>query len=267
MENIAQPAGGTAEIASLKGVPGHPHETIRIVIVDDDDSYRGSLELSLAEEGCAVTGFSNGSTALDHFAAGLTADVILLDWRMPGMNGLEVLRSLRRSGNMTPVIFLTALNADIYEEVALEGGAVDFVDKLRRMSILMRRLRLTAEGARSDPRVESGRGGEILHLGRLELRFDINRASWDGAPIDLTLTEFKIFALLVLRIGEDVSYREIYDVVHGKNFVAGYGDKGYRPNVRTFIKRIRKKLHDVDPDFEHILNRSGVGYRYNWAVG
>src|SRR4051812_30351731 len=146
MENNVQPASGTAEIASLRGIAGHPHDTIRLVIVDDDDSYRDSLELSLVEEGCEVTGFSNGSMMLDHFAAGLTADVILLDWRMPGMNGLEVLRSLRRSGNMTPVIFLTALNEDIYEEVALEGGAVDFVDKMRRMSILMRRLRLIAEG-------------------------------------------------------------------------------------------------------------------------
>ncbi len=94
------------------------------------------------------------------------------------------------------------------------------------------------------------------------MRFDINRASWAGTPIDLTLTEFKIIALLALRTGEDVSYREIYDLVHGKNFVAGYGDEGYRANVRTFIKRIRKKLRDVDSEFEHIHNYAGFGYRW-----
>jgi two-component system, OmpR family, response regulator ChvI len=181
---------------------------------------------------------------------------------MPGMNGLEVLRTLRRSGNTTPVIFLTVLSEDIYEEAALEGGAVDFIDKSRRLSILVKRLRLIAEGARPAPEADGRQAGDVLHLGRLELRFDINRASWAGTPIDLTLTEFKIVALLALRTGEDVSYREIYDLVHGKNFVAGYGDEGYRANVRTFIKRIRKKLRDVDPEFEHIHNYAGFGYRW-----
>jgi two-component system, OmpR family, response regulator ChvI len=102
-----------------------------------------------------------------------------------------------------------------------------------------------------------------LRIGPLELRFDTNRASWDGMPVDLTLTEFKIVALLAQRTGEDVSYREIYDLVHGRNFVAGYGDEGYRPNVRTFIKRIRKKLRAVDPEHEHIQNYAGFGYRYH----
>src|SRR3977135_3889938 len=92
--------------------------------------------------------------------------------------------------------------------------------------------------------------------------FDMNRATWSGAPIDLTLTEFKIIALLALRTGEDVSYREIYDLVHGKNFVAGYGAEGYRANVRTFIKRIRKKFRDVVPELDHIHNYAGFGYRW-----
>ena len=88
------------------------------------------------------------------------------------------------------------------------------------------------------------------------------RARLAGSPIDLTVTEFKIVALLVLRTGEDVAYREIYDLVHGKHFVAGYGEEGYRANVRTFIKRIRKKLRDVDPGCEHIQNYAGFGYRW-----
>jgi len=176
-----------------------------------------------------------------------------------------VLRSLRRAGNTTPVIFLTVLSEDIYEEAALEGGAVDFIDKSRRLSILIKRLRLIAEGSRPASDGNGRQVSDVLHIGHLELRFDINRASWAGTPIDLTLTEFKIVALLALRTGEDVSYREIYDLVHGKNFVAGYGDEGYRANVRTFIKRIRKKLREVDSEFEHIHNYAGFGYR--WLAG
>jgi two-component system response regulator ChvI len=259
LSNVGQSAVSSSLLANTANEKAMPPQ---LVLIDDDDLFRESLGLNLIDEGYDVTSFSNGAAALEHFAAGGIADVVLLDWRMPGMNGLEVLRSLRRAGNTTPVIFLTVLSEDIYEEAALEGGAVDFIDKSRRLSILVKRLRLIAEGARPAPESEGRQSGDVLHLGRLELRFDINRASWSGTPIDLTLTEFKIIALLALRTGEDVSYREIYDLVHGKNFVAGYGDEGYRANVRTFIKRIRKKLRDVDPEFEHIHNYAGFGYRW-----
>jgi two-component system response regulator ChvI len=234
---------------------------LRVVIIDDDDLFREALGLNLIDEGYEVTSFSSDG-ALEYFDAGGTADVVLLDWRVRRVNGIDVLRSLRRAANATPVIFLTVLGEDIDEEAALEGGDTDFIDNVRRLSILMKRRRLSA--APGLPSAARGhRSGEVLRLGRLELRFDINRASWAGMPIDLTLTEFKIVALLAQRTGEDVSYREIYDLVHGRNFVAGYGDEGYRPNVRTFIKRIRKKLRAVDPEHEHIQNYAGFGYRYH----
>src|SRR6266403_2436488 len=156
----------------------------RLVLIDDDDLFRESLGLNLIDEGYDVTSFSNGAAALEHFAAGGTADVLLLDWRMPGMNGLEVLRSLRQAGNTTPAIFLTVLSEDIYEEAALEGGAVDFIEKSRRLSILIKRLRLIAEGSRPMSDGNGRQASDVLHIGRLELRFDINRASWAGTPID-----------------------------------------------------------------------------------
>ena len=240
---------------------------VRIVLVDDDDSFRESLGLNLLDEGFDVQSFASGEPALDYFQRGGTADVVLLDWRMPGMNGLEVLRRLRRAGTTTPVIFLTALSDDIYEEAALEGGAVDFIDKSRRLSILLKRLGLITEGMRPVPEPVATRPpvSDAVSLGRLELRFDINRAAWNSHTLDLTLTEFKIVALLASRVGEDVGYREIYDLVHGKDFVAGYGAEGYRANVRTFIKRIRKKFRDIDSDFDQIHNYAGFGYR--WIAG
>ncbi|MGH7002046.1 MAG: response regulator transcription factor, partial [Stellaceae bacterium] len=252
--------------SSTNGPPVPSLPPIRIVLVDDDDSFRESLGLNLLDEGFAVVNFSSGAPALDYFAQGGAAEVILLDWRMPGMNGLEVLKRLRRAGTTTPVIFLTALSDDIYEEAALEGGAVDFIDKSRRLSLLVKRLNLITEGMRPLPDADLGRPtGDTIRLGPLELRFDINRAAWAGNTLDLTLTEFKIVALLALRSGEDVGYREIYDLVHGKDFMAGYGAEGYRANVRTFIKRIRKKFRDLDSEFDQIHNYAGFGYR--WIAG
>ena len=76
------------------------------------------------------------------------------------------------------------------------------------------------------------------------------------------LTEFAIVHFLVARPGADVTYRQIYDLVRGKDFIAGYGPDGFRSNVRSFIKRIRKKFRDVDPEFDHIENYPGFGYRW-----
>src|SRR5690348_6652276 len=262
MRPQSQPEAGASPTSSpsTKQIPPQ----VRVLLIDDDDEFRESLSLNLMDEGFAVTTFADGPSALEHVAAGDSADVILLDWRMPGMNGLEVLRELRRRGVVTPVIFLTVLSDDIYEEAALAGGAVDFIDKSRRLSILVRRIELITQGQRPLPDPSQQHAPTQLRLGQLELRLDTNRAFWRGSAIDLTLTEFRMLSRLALKAGEDVSYRELYDLVHGKDFQAGSGAEGYRVNVRTFMKRIRKKLRDIDPSFEEIHNYAGFGYR--WIV-
>lgn len=232
-----------------------------LLLVDDDDLFRESLGLNLIDEGYEVTSFDNGRDVLAYLNRGGVADVMLLDWRMPKLTGLEVLRRMRGAGIAIPVIFLTVLSDDIYEEAALEGGAVDFIDKSRRLPILLKRLQLIAEGGRPATEPEAARPPS-LRLGRLALRFDTSRAEWGGQAVDLTLTEFKILTLLAEKAGQDVGYREIYDLVHGKDFIAGHGSEGYRANVRTFIKRIRKKFRDVDPGFDHVENYAGFGYRW-----
>jgi len=232
-----------------------------LLLVDDDDDFRESLGLNLIDEGYQVTSLSNGRDALTYLEDGGAADVVLLDWRMPNLTGLEVLRRLRRAEITIPVIFLTALSDDIYEEAALEGGAVDFIDKSRRLPILLKRLELIAEGTRP-PADSDSQSVTTIRRGPLELRFDASRALWAGRTVDLTLTEFKIVTLLAEKAGQDVGYREIYDLVHGKDFIAGHGAEGYRANVRTFVKRIRKKFRDGDPGFDHIENYAGFGYRW-----
>jgi two-component system response regulator ChvI len=231
-----------------------------VLLVDDDDLFRESLGLNLVDEGYEVTSFDNGQDALAYLSRS-GADVMLLDWRMPNLTGIEVLRRMHSAGIAIPVIFLTVLSDDIYEEAALEGGAVDFIDKSRRLPILLKRLQLIAEGGRSAPEPEPVRAPS-LRLGPLMLSFDTNRATWAGRTVDVTVTEFKILTLLAEKAGEDVGYREIYDLVHGKDFIAGHGPEGYRANVRTFIKRIRKKFRDVDSGFDRIDNYASFGYRW-----
>ena len=235
-----------------------------LLLVDDDDLFRESLGLNLIDEGYSVTSFGNGRDALAYLEEGGGADAMLLDWRMPQLTGIEVLRQMRASGIGIPVIFLTALSDDIYEEAALAGGAVDFIDKSRRVRILMKRIELIVDAQKTPPESTSGQSAQI-RLGDLELRFDTSRACWRGQIVDLTLTEFRMVSRLAMKPGEDVSYRELYDLVHGKDFVAGYGSEGYRTNVRTFIKRIRKKFRALDDGFAGIENYASFGYRWKMA--
>ena len=239
-------------------------ENRRVVVVDDDELFRESLGANLVDEGFEVVNFAEGRSVLDFFAARKNADIVLLDWKMPGMDGLEVLRRLRRADIQVPVVFLTVLSDEVYEEAALAGGAVDFVEKSRSLSILLRRIQLITDGAKPILRREGGAEdvGETLRVGALELRTDIRRAYWRGEQVGLTLTEFAIVGLLADEPGKDISYREIYDLVHGRGFIAGYGSEGFRANVRTFIKRIRQKFRELDDDFSEIENYPGFGYRW-----
>mgnify|MGYP000622155561 CR=1 FL=1 len=235
-----------------------------ILVVDDDPLFRESLAGNLMNLGYGVHEFADGQEILEWFAAGGNGDLMFLDWKMPRVNGIEVLRRLRDAENTIPVIFLTVLSDQFYEEAALHGGAVDFVEKSRSFSILQKRIELILQGPKQqrDGAAAAADPSEDLSLGRLQLAVETKRARWGGKEVPLSLTEFRIVHTMARRAGQDVSYREIYDMVHGKDFVAGPGPDGFRSNVRTFIKRIRQKFREIDRDFDGIENYPGYGYRW-----
>ncbi|HYM32370.1 MAG TPA: response regulator transcription factor [Candidatus Cybelea sp.] len=236
-----------------------------IVLVEDDALFREALGQNLLDAGFQVAEFDRGQPALDSLGSEMKPDLVILDWKMPGMNGIDVLKRLRETNNQVPVIFLTSLSDQVYEEAALTGGAVDFVEKSRGFAILMKRIDLILEGLRGARQAGGVVGEELLDvikIGPLELRLDSNRATWRDKEVDLSLTEFKMVRAMAERAGQDVAYRQLYDLVHGKDFVAGYGNEGYRANVRTFVKRIRQKFTEIDPAFEQIENYAGFGYRW-----
>jgi two-component system response regulator ChvI len=232
-----------------------------ILIVDDDDLFRESLITNLSDAGFSTLAFSEGKSALRHLKDVGTPDVILLDWNMPGMTGMELLAALREEDLTTPVVFLTVLGDQIYEEAGLHGGATDFIEKSRGFPIILRRIDLILSGYKgSSARVRPR--SETLGHGELKLHRDSKRVLWKGQDVCLTAAEFMIVDYLVSHAGRDVRYRELYDVVRGEGFIAGSGNIGYRVNVRTFIKRIRQKFHAVDPEFAQIENYLGFGYRW-----
>lgn len=256
MSSLVAPQGRFDPDHHDSGSPMNEPSVIRLLLVDGDDLFRRSLARSLADREFQVTECNDGRIGLDLLRHDQGFDLIFLDWRMAGTGGLELMREIKGLGIATPVVFLTDQPSERNEAVALDNGAVDFLEKSRSAALLARRVRILVDsrrGSRAEP-------VEVLRLGPLEIQARRSRAYWGGAPVPLTATEFRVVQLLASRAGEDVSYRAIYDVVHGRGFIAGDGDQGYRTNVRSMIKRIRQKFRELDAGFEAIENYPGVGY-------
>ena len=240
-----------------------PIHHIRAMLVDDDDDYREAAATELQYLGFKIDACGSAEdmlALLDH--KNWRGDVIILDWRLPTGPAVGLMPEFLVRGIATPVIFLTSRPSISAELVALDRGAVDFVDKARGIPVLAKRLQMIvrangkAPGARLDAHA-------VLEAGKLTLRPDMGRAYWGGVDVDLTLTEFKIVYLLAAHVDEYLTYRAVYDCVRHAGFVAGYGEDGFRTNVRSSIRRIRNKFRKLDGDFEEIQNYPSFGYRWS----
>jgi two-component system response regulator ChvI len=251
------PAAGAGDIAGAG-------EHVRLLFVDDDDDYREVAVAELSDHGFDVVGLQDGPAVLDYLDAGGIGDVIVLDWNLPTMCGIDLLPKLQRRGVHLPIVFLTGQSSRAHESLALERGALDFVDKSRGVGILAKRIRLIVEAGKLPPEMQTE---EILQCGRLVLRPRVSRAYWNNVDVNLTLTEFNIVRLLASSVGEYVTYRAVYDCMHHVGFIAGSGEDGYRTNVRSSIKRIRNKFRAIDDSFAGIENFPSFGYRWGGTDG
>jgi two-component system response regulator ChvI len=234
-------------------------ERIRLIFVDDDDDFREAATMELTDLGFSVKSFADGVAMLASVTEGVSADVIVLDWNLPTLTGIDLLPRLRREGIQLPVVFLTGRSRPDNESLAFDRGALDFVDKSRGVEILAKRLRVIVESSKRPPELEID---EVLHCGRLLLKPRISRAFWDDVDINLTLTEFNIVRLLASHVGNHVTYRAVYDCMHHVGFIAGSGEHGYRTNVRSSIRRIRNKFRIIDGGFDQVENYPSFGYRW-----
>lgn len=258
---LAWPSSATVHMSSAdQAADATIGEGIRLLFVDDDDDYREAVAGELGDLGFAVESYSNSGALMEALARGAEAHVIVLDWGLPDLDGIDLLPRLRRQGIHLPVIFLTGQSSPAHENLAFDRGALDFVDKARGVPILARRIRLLI-GPSKRP-ADEAEIEDAVQCGRLMLKPRISRAFWDDKDVNLTLTEFNIVRLLASNTGNHVTYRAVYDCMHHEGFIAGSGEHGYRTNVRSSIKRIRSKFRDIDPEFAEIENYPSFGYRW-----
>ena len=230
----------------------------KITLVDDDENIVTSVSLALESHGHTVKAYYDG-------AAGLAAlendppDMAILDVKMPRMDGMEVLRRLRRTSEL-PVIILTSKDEEIDEILGFNLGADDYIHKPFSQRLLLERVKAVLRRADRDDTHEDGGPGEAaeraLKRGRLTLDPARHESLWEGQPVKLTVTEFLLLQSLAQRPGFVKSRDNLMD--------AAYDDQVYVDDrtIDSHIKRMRKKFREVDPEFDAIETLYGVGYRY-----
>jgi DNA-binding response OmpR family regulator len=236
----------------------------RVLIVDDDQGLRTVLATALGDEGFTVTQSGDGLAGLRRFESD-GADLIILDILMPEMDGLEVCRRIRRK-SAVPIVLLSSRGDEVDRVTGLETGADDYVTKpfstrelVARIRAIERRLAAAPAAAAvpaAAPSLAGALGGEVVEVGPLRLdpvRFE---AKWRGKAIVLTRSEFQILGALARHRGTVLARERLLDLARGDDAVVT--DR----TVDTFVKRLRKKIRDVDAAFDEIETVFGVGYRY-----
>ena len=212
----------------------------------------------LESEGFQVTTYRDGVDAL----RGLTAeppDLAVLDIKMPRMDGIELLQSLREKSGM-PVIFLTSKDDEVDELLGLRMGADDYIKKPFSQRLLIERVRSIFRRIEAQKASAASPGtASATSLARGELVLDPAQhlCLWKNAPVNLTVTEFLIIQALAQRPGHVKSRDQLIDAAYGEHI---YVDDR---TIDSHIKRLRKKFREVDKDFSHIETLYGVGYKYN----
>ena len=232
----------------------------RITLVDDDENIVTSVSLALESQGHAVKAYFDG-------ASGLAAlendppDLAILDVKMPRMDGMEVLRRLRRASDL-PVIILTSKDDEIDELLGFNLGADDYMHKPFSQRLLIERVKAVlrrANGGLGDEDDPEAVAPRALKRGQLTLDPARHDCLWNGLPVKLTVTEFLLLQALAQRPGFVKSRDNLMD--------AAYDDQVYVDDrtIDSHIKRMRRKFREVDPDFDAIETLYGVGYRYREA--
>ena len=223
----------------------------KVLVVEDEESFRDALGFMLRKEGFEVLAVDNGHAALDAFRK-QDPDLILLDLMLPGVNGTEVCRTIRQTSSV-PIIMLTAKDTEIDKVVGLELGADDYVTKpfssrelVARIRAVLRRGSDTAEAAE----------GTVLEAGPVRMDVERHAVTIGGDRISLPLKEFDLLEFLLRNAGRVLTREQLIDRVWGSNYV------GDTKTLDVHVKRLRTKIEPDPSAPKHLVTVRGLGYKF-----
>ena len=222
----------------------------RILVVEDEESYRDPLAYQLTREGFDVVIAQTGTEALREFDR-QPIDLVLLDVMLPEMSGVDVCRDLRTRSNV-PIIMLTAKDGEIDKVVGLELGADDYVTKPYSFRELLARIRAVLRRAEAivDPEETAA-----LEVGRIRMDVERHEVSVDGARVTMPLREFELLELFLRNPDRALPRELLIDRIWGANYV------GDTKTLDVHVKRLRAKIEE-NPSAPQVLQTvRGLGYK------
>jgi two-component system OmpR family response regulator len=229
----------------------------KILVVDDDKNMLDVLKYNLLKEGYAVATAEDGIKALE-LARRDKPDLIILDIMLPGLDGLEVCRILRKE-MAVPILMLTAKIEEIDKVVGLEVGADDYVTKPFSIRELLARIRAMLRRSIWTPQPADYPEEEVfvsLKAGGLEIDTTGHRISRDGLTLSLTPKEFDLLSFLVQHRGQVFSRERLIEKVWG------YDYEGTDRTVDVHVRSLRQKIEDDPEKPKHLLTVHGLGYKF-----
>ena len=225
-----------------------------VLIIEDDKEISDLLEIHLRDINCGITKEYNGLTGLNK-AKFENYDLIVLDVMLPGMNGLEVCKDIRKSGIPTPILMLTSKSEEIDKVLGLELGAEDYLTK--PFSIKEFSARVKAIFRRVELFKQTEKDGKDINFRDIVIEISAHKVLINNRRIDLTPKEFDLLYLLASNPGR------VYSRENLLNIIWGYQHKGYEHTVNSHINRLRRKIEKDIKDPQYVLTSWGSGYRFN----
>ena len=226
----------------------------RVLVIEDDHDIAELIRLHLQDLGLDVAVCSDGVAGLEQ-ALGQSWDLLVLDLRLPGVDGLEVCRRVRLEGKYTPILMLTARSMEMDRVLGLETGADDYLTKpfsviefIARVKAILRRVRHLAAGA--TPNLS------VLRVGEIEIDIDRRTVQCGGRPVELTAREFDLLVHFARHPGRVYTRAQLLDQVWGLQHEA------YEHTVSSHINRLRAKIEPSPVAPRYLLTIWGVGYRF-----
>lgn len=224
----------------------------KIVVVDDERPIADILEFNLEKEGYEVHSAYDGNDALELILE-VVPDIVLLDIMLPGMDGMEVCREVRKKHDM-PIIMLTAKDSEIDKVLGLELGADDYVTKPFSTRELIARVKANLRRNTAPAKQEEEPENNNIQIKNITILPDSYAIKKNGENIDLTHREFELFHYLTKHISQVMTREHLLETVWGYDY---FGD------VRTVdvtVRRLREKIEDDPSHPEYLMTRRGVGY-------
>ena len=219
-----------------------------ILVIEDEPEIRLFLRTSLGAEGYRVVEADNGVRGATD-AETHKPDLAIVDLGLPDIDGVEVIRRIRKWSPM-PIVVLSARAREQAKVEALDAGADDYVTKPFGVGELLARVRVALRHAARAPS-----GKETLVLGKIAIDLQRRRTTRSGDEVHLTPIEFRLLACLAQHLGMVVTHRQLLREVWGPAFVE------HTHYLRIYMKQLRDKLEDDPIRPKHLLTETGVGYR------